>query len=176
MGWQTEPGDVALNMEELAKIGLIAIFEARAKIMATTIIKAIESLDAGAWEKLEQQHFSQLESRIRAGVYILGDTLLIQRFEELVALRSDAQNERNVVVHANWGVGINGKPSSYDQRRERWLSIADIDEALTKNQMLAAAAHKCLWRVAELVESGKLPQGQNGAGVSFSLENGSVNL
>lgn len=168
--------NIPLSMEELAKIGATAVYEARAKGYVAAMLKPMEALNYTAWSNLEKSQFIQLVDRVATAAKKIDDPSLNRLVESLILQRKTAQDLRHLVVHAEWGNGEDNGPSSYDKRRKQWLSTNDIEAALDANATLCGLAHQCAFRVVELVDAGRLPKRSEGGGPSMMLSTGLVKL
>lgn len=71
-----------------------------------------------------------------------------------------AHELRHIVVHATWGEepGPERNPTAYDYGRQRLVTVADIDAAMSGCAELKRAANWAALRVAELIEDGVWPE------------------
>ena len=157
--WRPKIGEgVALSDRQLAQVGLIALLEARAKTTALGSLKALEGLSTTQWLALDKIQFKQIVDRLLTAAEAKAAEL-IPHVQRLETLRSTAQDLRHMIVHGMWAIGPDGGPTAYDQRRHRLLNIEDINNALEKCNELASISHALMYRVAHLVEAGRLPEG-----------------
>lgn len=168
--------NIPLSMEELAKIGATAVYEARAKANIALMLKPMESLDCEAWLKLEKSQLKQLVKRVVVAVKNVDDQCLKDLVQSLVRQSETAQDLRHIVVHAEWAYGADHKTTAFDNRREKWLSSADIEVAFRENAILCGLAHHCVFRVVELVDQGCLQRGTESNGPCMRLATGLVKL
>jgi hypothetical protein len=150
--------NIPLSMEELAKIGATAVYEARAKAFVAVMLKPMESLNYTDWTNLERHQLTQLLDRVAKAAKEIDDETLTELVEKLTLCCKEAQNLRHLVVHAEWAHGQNSELTAFDNRRKKWLSTVDIEAALSANATLCGLAHRCAFQVVELVDAGRLPK------------------
>lgn len=168
-------GEVALGDDDLARIGLAVVFEAAAKAVTASALRALEALDEENWIKLERIQFKQILARICDRVDAIDDAELTVRFGEMEAAVEKSQEIRHMIVHAMWGEGGNGF-LGYDYRRQRRLDGRDIAQAVEGCAEIKRAATWFAMRVANLVEDRVLPERKGGTGMSIRTDKGPVRL
>jgi hypothetical protein len=172
-------GEVPLSDEQLAKLGLTVAYEATAKAVAASALRALLSLSEADWIKLERVQFGQIAARIQKRVDELADSELSERHEVLRSALSESHELRHQVVHAVWGGSpsdMEQRPESYDYGRRRLLGEEDIDAAVEGCAELKRAASWFAMRVANLIEDGVLTERNDGRGMAIRTENRLVRL
>lgn len=168
-------GEVALDDDNLARIGLAVVYEAAAKTVAASALRALCTLDEAEWIKLGKVQFKQILARISKRVEEIDDEELSSRFATLEAAVTDHQEVRNMIVHVLWGAG--GRDFiGYDYTRRRELTEADIIQAVEGCAEIKRAASWFTMRVANLIEERVLPERQSGSGMTIHTGRSSVRL
>jgi hypothetical protein len=167
----TEVSWLALQDVDLAKIGMTAVLEALAKSRAATALKAVERQTHAEWVRMERWQFEQICTRLiqkSAGI----DKDLEALVQQLNDARLQHHEKRHIVVHAVWGVGLEGEPVGYDWGRRLKLDAGDIASAMEASLALERAAHRVLMKVAHLVGAGVLPEGTDeGSSIEIGISN-----
>lgn len=105
-------GDVALEDDDLARLGLTVVYEAAAKAVAASALRALRALDDRAWIRLERTQFKQILAAIEPRVLEIADEELSSRFRELQEALANAHEVRHVIVHVMWGAGGRGRSAT----------------------------------------------------------------
>ncbi len=168
-------GHVALEDDDLARIGLAVVLEAAAKSSAASALRALSSLSYEEWVKLERVQFKQILERIESRITKLQDVEISLRFAELQAAIEQGHDARHLVVHVTWGVGGDGV-LGYDYGREREATTTDILDAVNRCGEIKRAAHWFAMRVANLIVEGVLPEREDGRGMTICAGNRDVRL
>lgn len=168
-------GHVALGDDDLARIGLAVVFEAAAKSLAASALRALSSLSYDDWVKLDRMQFKQILKRIKSHVTELQDVELSLSFEELQAAINLGHDARHLVVHVAWGKGGDGL-LGYDYGRAREVTATDILNAVNRCGEIKRTAHSFTMRVANLILEGVLPERQEGRGMSICVGSTYVRL
>ena len=168
-------GDVPLDDEDLAGIGLAVVYESGAKLMTGCALRALAALDFEQWKKTERYQFSQLIEKLEPNVEELADTELKASFKKLREALAIGHELRHIVVHVTWGHSEDGF-AGYDYGRSRKVSGDDIRDAVQQMAEIKQASHRFAMRVAELVAQGVIEEREPGPGVSVLTEFGSARL
>lgn len=168
-------GDIALNDDSLAKIGLAVVYEASAKARSAAALRALSLIDEEGWKKLERKPFDFIIKKLLDAVMRIGDSDLSERFEQLREAVSQHHEIRHIVVHVPWGHGGDGFVG-YDYSRRVEVTSNHIDRAVIGCAEILRAASWFTLKVANLVEDGALPERGEGAGVSVRTETRLVRL
>lgn len=168
-------GDVALGDDDLARIGLAVVFEAAAKTVTASALRALCALDEEKWIKLERAQFKQMLLRISERVQEINDSELTLRFDELDSAVEKSQEIRHMIVHVMWGAGGEGF-LGYDYIRQRKLDGRDIERAVEGCAEIKRAASWFAMRVANLIEDRVLPERHGGTGMTIHTQKGPVRL
>jgi hypothetical protein len=143
----------------LAKIGVLATLEAKAKFLIMATLKAAAGYDHDAFVALERQQLAQLVVKLRDASSSLDQELLslVERFDQV---RMESHEIRHKFVHALWASSTDTDGAvGRDIRRAESLAPKDLDEAMVKVADLAKSAHDCATRAAHLIVEGRLPEG-----------------
>lgn len=165
------PPQISLSEDDLAAIGLTVMLDARAKCSAIAALKGVAGLSSEEWKAHDCQQFAQITAKLIGHTADM-DSHLHGLALRLEALRKTSQNDRNQIVHASWGQSSEGNPIAFDDRRNVWLSRLDVQRAVTSNQATDRVAYACVWRTAQLVEKGVIPQRTEGSGPAMRLNSG----
>jgi hypothetical protein len=168
-------GDVALDDDNLARIGLIVTYEAIAKSVAVSALRALAGLSEADWREADKQQFKQIVDRLSPLVSKVADSKLSERFEEFTGALRVGQEARNVIVHAPWGHGPE-RFEGYDYRRSRLVREPDIREAVVKCADLKRSVNWFALRIGELIAAGVLLERERGPGMAINTRNGTVRL
>ena len=170
-------GHVSLTDAQLAKIGLMIVYDAAAKASAAAALRATKSLTVEQWIKLEKHQFIQINVQLVEAVKGVDDELSA-RVKLLEEARFYAQEKRNIAVHSVWGqAGVGDSSVAYDYRRQLLSGTETLDIALQACAELKRAANWMAYRVAELIEHGVYSERVEGSqGMSIRTSNRLVRL
>lgn len=171
----TAGGVVSLRDEDLTGIGLAVVYEAAAKGMATSALRALCSLEEKEWKKLERVPFGEILGMLKNEVEALADLELSSRFDILQLAVDQAHEIRHIIVHVIWAEGGDGSVG-YDYRRKRKVSTNDITQAVDGCAEIKRSASWFAMRVANLIEEGVLQERPAGAGMTIHTDNAPVRL
>lgn len=150
-------GEISLGDHELARIGFAVVTEGHSKALACALLRTIEGLDHHEWIKLDRQPLNKICDRLKAGAVAL-DPELLARIEAFDDARIEAHELRHIIVHVTWGTNGDDQPFGFDFGRQREVTIADIDEAVSGCAEMKRSVNWAAMRLAELVENGVLPE------------------
>jgi hypothetical protein len=148
-------GGIVLSDSDLAKIGLTAVLEARAKSAAAAALKVVEGLSHDDWIRLERVQFSQISERLIKAAEGKDDEFrrLVQVLDQA---RKHAHGLRHMVIHVTWGQhGDAEVPLGHDFGRARNVTASDIQAALEGCAEMSLAARRVTYRAAELIVLGQ---------------------
>lgn len=168
-------GDIPLDDDSLARIGLAVVYEGNAKSVAGLALRALRSWDLDRWKRLEREPFGAIMRKLRISVNELDDGELSARFADLESAISEHHDIRHMIVHVAWGFGGDGF-IGYDYGRAREVTAGDIEDAVRGCAEIRRAASWFTMRVANLVEEGVLPERTESVGAKIKTEKGSVRL
>ena len=170
-----EGGEIALTDDHLKRIGYAVVAEGHSKAIACSMLRVIEQLSHEEWIKLDRQPLKVICQRLLTGSDGV-DAELSARLQAFEAARENAHELRHIIVHVTWGDDGQGQPTGFDYGRQRKVSLADIDAAMSGCAELKRAANWSAVRVAELVENGVWPERADGQGMNIHTSNRFVRL
>lgn len=171
----TKGGNIALDDENLARIGLATVLEAQAKSATVSVLRAVCVLSEQDWIRLEKCQFGQILTRLSERLQSLNDQEVTSRFSDLSDALNTGHESRHMVVHAVWGTGGENF-IGVDYRRGREMDAVDIQKAVDDCAEIKRAAHWLAMRVAELIIDGTLPERSEGRGLSINVNGRLVRL
>jgi hypothetical protein len=149
---------IPLSDSDLAKLGVLAALEAKAKFLIMVTLKAVAALDQQQFVALERLQLGQLTKKVLETAPAI-DSELTGLVEEFERRREQDHELRHKYVHALWGSGEGDDVVARDIRRAETLTPAELDGAMEKVAVLARAGHACALRTAQLIFEGRLPEG-----------------
>ena len=150
---------IPLSDDDLAKLGVLAALEAKAKFLIAAALKAVAGLTHEQFVARERRQLVQLVTELTELAAPI-DAELLRRVEAFEAKRQTSHELRHKYLHALWGEGEGQTAVARDLRRAETLLPADLDTATVAIAELAQAAHRCAYRAAELIAEGRLREGE----------------
>ena len=157
---------IPLVDRDLAKIGVLAALEAKAKFLIMATLKAVAGYKSEQFICLEKQQLAQLVAKLLTVTPTI-DSALHDLVAEFDRVRIESHEVRHKFVHALWASGDADSVVGRDIRRAESLAPADLDDAMIKVAQLAQAAHACAFRAAQLIVAGVLQEGEDAKPAMF---------
>lgn len=168
---------VPLSDLELAKLGMLAQIEAQCRGTLANALKALEQLDVSGWMALESVPFPQLVARVQKAADKTDPTL-----SQLVRIVSNKHPTvlayRHQNLHSVWAFNndVTGGRMAWDLKRDIKLTPETLDYHLGQVAELSRDCRNCVSRVADLIESGVLPEGTSEKGPHIRVKDRWIKL
>jgi len=160
--------EIDLPNSVLANISKAAFYEQMAKTSLSLSLKVLNCLGHEDWVKVDKEQFSQIVEKIDKKLESFAH--LIPYFEQIKHNHEKWRDERNFVVHANWGQNSVGKPVAYCYRRKRLGDENDVVRAVNDCFWLAKEARAFQYEIAKMIAAGDLPSSvEDGPGVEMAV-------
>lgn len=173
-GWRPSAAiDIGLNDCQLAQMGLMAAYEAQAKMFILLAVKGAMQLTFDEYRRYEHHQFRQLVDKLAATAERLDATLsaLVANVRE----HMNVLDARHHALHNVWSESADGSVKAWDMRRSDLLTTEDLAAALHKLGGFTFIAQACALRVADLISDGVLPGGsRTGPAISMRWRDGLV--
>lgn len=163
---------IELSEESLANIARASYYENMAKTALSLCLKSLNNYDHDQWVKADKKSFSAIVNEIDEKLKAWPN--VAPYFEQIKHNHEKWRDQRNFVVHSNWGQNSVGKTVAYCYRRKRLGDENDITRAVNDCFWLAKETRTFQYQIALLIASGALPEGDDGAGVAMSTPSKTV--
>ncbi len=157
--------EIKLSESALANIARAAYYENTAKIALSLCLKSLKGLDHDQWVKADKNPFTWIVDEIAEELKAWPD--IAPYFEQIKHNHKKWRDQRNFVIHSNWGQNATGKTVAYCYRRKQLGDENDIIRALNDCFWLAKETQAFQYQIALLIASGSLPEGQDDVGISI---------
>lgn len=155
--------EIELSESALANIARAAFYENTAKTLLSLCLKALKGLDHDQWVKADRSSFTSIVDEIVKELQAWPD--IAPYFEQIKHNHKKWRDQRNFVIHSNWGQNANGKTVAYCYRRKQLGDENDIVRAVNDCFWLAKETRTFQYQIALLIASGALPEGKDSVGV-----------
>lgn len=166
--------NIDLSETTLADLARATYYENMAKTLLSFCLKALKRLSHTQWARAEKKPFKTIVDEIAEELKSWPD--VAPYFEQIQHKHDGWRDQRNFIVHSNWGKNSIGKTAGYCYRREQ----------LGDENYITAAVNHCLWlakesrnfgyQMALLIASGSLPEGNDGVGLTMKTPLKSVHF
>jgi hypothetical protein len=163
---------IELSEEALANMARAAYYETMAKTGLSLCLKALRGLNHDQWVKIDQKDFGSIVTKIETELEKWPN--IAPYFEKIKHNHKKWRDQRNFVIHSNWGKNEAGKAVAYCYRSKQLGDENDIVRAVNDCFWLAKEMRTFQYQIALLIASGSLPEGDDGAGVAMATPSKTV--
>ncbi|MCB2086903.1 MAG: hypothetical protein H6920_10275 [Sphingomonadaceae bacterium] len=153
MDWRPDLPPFPLADQELAKIGWIAICEARSRAMLLECWKAANGAPLADMRKLERKPLEVLADMIDADKLPKPCLLPLEKVREIVR---DASDTRHRLIHGIWGENPDVGVVVFDRKTRKAFDAEELENGLRLMYALAERCHGLTVSIALAIERGEV--------------------